>query len=105
MLFNFFYRQKTIFECNPEVWEESEVTCSKTRKIPLLGHGWKIVCQKLLHCEGCVMRHIVVVQDPVVAPFFRPILPNGALKHFRNLIQKAGCIIPKMSRIAISMTC
>jgi len=51
------------------------------------------------------MRHIVVVQDPVIAPFFRSILPNDALKHFRTLIQKGGCIMPKMSRTAISVAC
>lgn len=105
ILFNFFYRQKTITECNPEVWEESEVTRSKTWRISSLGHGWNIVCQKLLHCKGCVMWHIVVVKDPVVAPFFRPILPIGTIKYFRTLIQKAGCIMTKMSRTAISMSC
>jgi hypothetical protein len=43
-----------------------------------LGDGWDLVLhQKLLHCELHVTGHIVMVQEPVVCPFFYPFLTNG----------------------------
>ena len=65
--------------------EELEVAQNEIRKIWWLGDGWNLVLhQKLLHCEGGVSRHIIIVQDTIVSQFYHHFLPSSILPLLQN---------------------
>jgi hypothetical protein len=71
--------------CSAVAGEELEVVRNEIWRIWWLGDGWNLVLyQKLLHCEGDVSRHIVIVQDAIVSQFCRHFLPSSILPVLQN---------------------
>jgi hypothetical protein len=51
----------------------------------MAGGGWNLVLhQKLLHGEGGVSRHIVIMQDTIVSQFYHHFLPSSILPMLQN---------------------
>jgi len=42
--------------------------------------------EEVLHCKGCVTRHIAMVQEPNVYSFFQLINCMASIRHFRTSI-------------------
>jgi hypothetical protein len=58
------------FEPYPVPQEQPEVAQSKIWRTAALGDWWNLVLhQKLINCEGGVIRSTVMVQDPIISLF------------------------------------
>jgi hypothetical protein len=78
------------FDLQLDSRDESEVARSEVGRIWSLGDGWNLVIpQEVLRCEG-VTGCIVMLQDPIASPFFRPLPSVGAHHMFQNLGLKLG---------------
>jgi hypothetical protein len=80
-----------------------------------LGDGLNLVLHLKLMPEGDVTRRTVMVQDPIVSPFFKLCLLNGSPQMFQNFnvnsrihnVSPAGanswCTTPKFLKKGISL--